>query len=421
MIEPTCRCISCGWTVPLRDAPGRTCPRCGPLAGITEVIRDLDSIVLPVQRPFGQPGAGIFRFAALLPVEPPGPRLPLIVGDTPLYDAPRLARRLGVAQVLVKDDGRNPSASLKDRASALAVAHALALSRPLIAAASTGNAASSVALLAASAGLRAILFVPAQAPRPKVAQMLLAGAVVVQVQGSYDRAYDLCALACERFGWYSRNTATNPVLSEGKKTVAFEIAESCGWDPPDLVAVGVGDGCVFGAIHKGFQELFTLGFLRRIPRLIGVQAEGCAPLVEAFSTGSVLATPVPDPQTYADSISVGVPRDQVKALRAARESGGLVVAVPDDRIRQAQRLLAREAGVFAEPAGAAGLAGLLSLAEKGQLDPDARVAVVVSGHALKDVNGAMSAVSEEPISVSPDPADIPKIRQAVERRIGEDF
>ncbi len=407
--DARCRCVTCGRPVPLDRAPGHPCEECGPVRGTTEVVYDLSQV-----RPdFGSPGRGIFRFAPLLPVPDPGPRLPLLVGDTPLYDAPRLARRLGVAQVLVKDDGRNPSASLKDRASALAVAHALALSRPVIAAASTGNAASSLALLAASAGLRAVLFVPANAPPPKVAQMMLAGATVVRVQGTYDHAFDLCALACERLGWYSRNTATNPVLAEGKKTVALEIAESCAWDPPDVVAVGVGDGCVFAAIYKGFQEIHSMNVIRGIPRLLGVQAQGCDPLASAFAAGAPMATPLPDPDTYADSIRVGVPRDQVKALRAARASNGGLVAVPDDLIREAQRLLAREAGVLAEPAGAAGLAGLLQLAASGRLAARDRVVAVVSGHALKDVTGAMSAVSEQPIDIAPDAAKIEAVLDAI--------
>ncbi len=406
-----CRCVTCGREVPLDRAPGRPCEACGPVRGTTEVVYDLTRV-----RPeFGAPGQGIFRFAPLLPVPDPGPRLPLLVGDTPLYDTPRLARRLGVARLLVKDDGRNPSASLKDRASSLAVAHALHLGSPVIAAASTGNAASSVALIAASAGIKAVLFVPENSPPPKVAQMLLAGAVVVCVRGTYDQAFDLCAAACERFGWYSRNTATNPVLAEGKKTVAIEVAEACGWDPPDLVAVGVGDGCVFAAIHKGFQELHDLGLLDKVPRLLGVQAGGCAPLARAFEAGTLEAVPVPEPHTYADSIRVGVPRDQVKAVRAARASGGSIVAVPDDLIRQAQRLLAREAGVLAEPAGAAGLAGVLYLADAGLLDPAQTVAAIVTGHALKDVAGAMSAVREEPVAVDPDPEELDKVAEAVYR------
>lgn len=396
----TCRCITCGQQVPLDRSPGRTCEACGPILGTTEVLYDLSRV-----RPdFGRRGDGVFRFAPLLPVPDPGHRLPLLVGDTPLYDAPRLAQRLGIAQVLVKDDGRNPSASLKDRASAMAVAHAVTLGRSVIAAASTGNAASSIALLGAAAGLKVVLFVPAAAPPPKVAQMLLAGALVVRVRGTYDQAFDLCALACERYGWYSRNTATNPVLAEGKKTVALEVAQECSWDPPGLVAVAVGDGCILAAIHKGFKELYALGLTARVPRLVGVQAQGCAPLARAHDRGETTVKPVFEPETYADSIRVGIPRDQVKALRAVSESKGYLLAVPDDLIREAQRLLSREAGVLAEPAGAAGFAGLLHLAATGLLSRDDRAVVIVSGHALKDVTGAMSAVVEQPLEIEAEPS-----------------
>lgn len=393
MTLPICRCITCGRPESL--APGKTCPQCGPVFGIMEIEWELKPGCVP---DFGKPGSGIFRFAPLLPVPTTSP-FPLHVGDTPTYDCPRLAKVLGVEKCLVKDDGRNPSASLKDRASALAVAHALSLGKTTLAAASTGNAASSLALLSAATGLRAVLFVPKDAPRPKIAQMLLAGAVVVAVNGSYDQAFELCAKACERFGWYSRNTATNPVLAEGKKTVAFEIAEFCDWEPLDYVAIGVGDGCVFASIYQGFKQLFDLGLITRIPRLVGVQAQGCAPLARAFEKALGFAEPEENPKTYADSIAVGQPRDQVRALRAARDSGGMILAVPDALIRKAQRLLAQEAGVFAEPAGAAGFAGLMQLSSQGLLPSTAKVAAVVSGHALKDVDGAMSAIVTEPLEV----------------------
>jgi len=398
MLNFTCRCIQCGRAIPLDESPGRPCATCGPIDGTTAVEYDLASARLDPAHPFDHRLPGLFRYAAILPVDPPGERLPVRVGDTPLYEAPRLASRLGIAKVLVKDDGRNPSASSKDRASAMAVAHALRLGRPVIAAASTGNAASSLALLAAAAGLRAVLFVPVTAPRPKLAQMLLAGAAVVRVHGTYDQAFDLCAAACDRFGWYSRNTATNPLLAEGKKTAALEIAEGCRWDPPDVVAVGVGDGCVAAALHKGFRELHALGLIRRLPRLIGVQAAGCAPLAHAFQTRGRPA-PVLEPRTYADSIAVGVPRDQKKVLTAVAESGGEIVAVPDDLIREAQRLLARESGVFAEPAGAAGLAGLLHLSRARRLPEQTRAAVLVTGHALKDTEAALSAAPEAPMDI----------------------
>lgn len=387
-------CVTCG----TRFIPGETagtCPMCGELKGTLDAVFHLDGIP-----DFGRPGTGVFRFEPLLPVAPDGPRTPLLVGDTPLVPAPRIAARLGIGDLRLKDEGRNPSASMKDRATAVALAHAASIGRKVVAAASTGNAASSLATLAASMGLKAVIFVPRTAPRPKVSQMLLAGATVVTVDGTYDQAFDLCAEAVRRFGWYSRNTATNPYLAEGKKTAAFEIAEALGWTVPDLVAVGVGDGCVYGAQYKGFRELADACITRSIPRLIGVQAAGAAPLAAAFDQDLDETEPC-EPDTFADSISVGVPRDQVKALRAARRSNGALLAVTDDRIREAMRLLAAEAGVFAEPAGAAGLAGLLELAERGFLNRTDRAVAIVSGHGLKDTEGAMSAVAGVPVPVPP--------------------
>jgi len=265
--------------------------------------------------------------------------------------------------------------------------------------------------------MRAVIFVPRTAPAPKVAQMLLTGASVVMVDGNYDQAFDLCAEAVRRFGWYSRNTATNPFLAEGKKTCSIEIAEYFQFVPPDVIAVGVGDGCVFGAQHKAFVDLLATGLVKTMPRLVGVQAAGADPLARAFAKGLDTCEPM-EPCTFADSISVGVPRDQVKALRAARATGGAIVAVPDDRIREAMRILASELGVFAEPAGAAGLAGLLELADRGGLRPSDRVVAIVSGHGLKDITGAMSAVRGAPMQVEPGPKALDALEAIAHRPMG---
>jgi len=210
------------------------------------------------------------------------------------------------------------------------------------------------------------------------------------VKGTYDQAFNLCLEASDEFGWYSRNTAYNPYLSEGKKTAALEICEQLSWRAPDRVFVSVGDGCIIGALHKGFKDLLALGFIERLPKLVGVQAEGAAPLVRAWETGKF--EPIV-PNTLADSISVGVPRDRVKALRAVRESGGQYVAVSDEEILEAMRQLGREA-VFAEPAGAAGFAGLVKLAD--EIDSQELIVVLVTGNGLKDVESAIKATKEPP-------------------------
>ena len=223
-----------------------------------------------------------------------------------------------------------------------------------------------------------------------MAQLLIFGANVIMIEGTYDQAFDLCLAASKEYGWYSRNTAYNPYLSEGKKTAALEICEQLGWEAPDRVFVAVGDGCIIGGLWKGFRDLLALGFIERMPKLVGVQAEGAAPLVRAWREGTEEIEPLV-PHTLADSIAVGVPRDRVKALRAVRETGGEFVAVSDEEILEAMRLLAREAAVFAEPAGAAGFAGLAKLVRQGRIDPEERIVVLVTGNGLKDVDSAIRA------------------------------
>jgi len=391
------RCVSCRREWPPPDFPF-TCPDCGPLMGTIDIIYDFRK--LRATMPSGSLARDLWEWKDFLPIEPPeGVRL-LPVGATPLISAEKLAAKVGVKQLWLKDDRLNPSASLKDRASALALAHAIHVDAKVIAAASTGNAASSLATLAASCQMAVVLFVPEAAPEAKLAQLLLHGARVIRIQGTYDEAFDLCAEVCRKRGWYSRNTATNPMLAEGKKTVILESISQLEGEEPDIVVVPVGDGCILAGAHKAFLDLKDAGYVHRIPRLFGVQAEGAAPLVEA----SRKTNPFPvkaSVSTFADSIRVGLPRDQVKALRAIRETDGEWVAVTDDAIRSAMRLLAQTVGMFAEPAGAAALAGLIEARERGLVDEKETALVLVTGHGLKDVKGALSAAPTAPQAVAP--------------------
>lgn len=386
------KCVSCGKEYS-PDQVEYTCPECGAIKGTLDLVYARPGTLIDESEPT------LFRYKNL-PFDA-HEALPVPVGWTPLVEAPRLANRLGVRRLFLKDDTRNPSSSMKDRATAVAIVRANHIGADIIATASTGNAASSLAVLSAAAGKKAVIFCPRDVPQAKLAQMLLFGARVVRVAGNYDQAFDLCAAAVNEFGWYSRNTATNPFLAEGKKTASMEIAEQLGFQPISGVAVGVGDGCIFGAQYKAFSELKEWGYIDEIPRLFGVQALGASPLTKAFEAGADLVTPV-EPQTFADSISVGVPRDQVKALRAARQSGGAFIAVPDDSIRLAMRLIAQEGGIFAEPAGATGLAGLIALAEQGHLDSKGIYVALVTGSGLKDINGVISATLTSPMDVNPD-------------------
>lgn len=360
----------------------------------------------PASGPESSPRAtSLERYAPLLPIASLDSLSPLPVGDTPLYSAPRLGRSIGLGALYVKDDGRNPSASLKDRASAIAVAKAVESGSPVVATASTGNAAAALAQQAAAAGIPCVIFVPKAAPPAKIAQLLVFGAQVFAVRGSYDDAFDLCVTACERFGWYNRNTGMNPYMSEGKKTVSLEIAEQLGakmgrtFHAPDVVFVSVGDGCIIGGIYKGFYDLIRMGHIERMPRIYGVQSERSNALYRAWRENAEIPDPV-RADTRADSISVDAPRDAVKALRAVRATDGAFIPVSDGEILDSIPLLARLAGVFAEPAGAAGLAGCIAATKAGLVEPGEQVVIVNTGNGLKDI-GAVGQVTGAPMEIEP--------------------
>jgi len=382
------QCVFCGGIYGPRA--GFTCPRCG-IAGILDVQYDYAAIgKVLTRRVLGRRAEpSHWRYRELLPVRADSPVPALSVGWTPLTPAPALARHLGVRVLHLKDDGRNATASLKDRASSVGVVKAREKRLGIIACASTGNAASSCAGMAASLGLRSVIFLPERAPEPKVAQLLIFGATVLRVRGSYEDAFRLCQRSCERWGWYNRNSGINPYLVEGKKTAGLEIAEQLGWEVPDWVAVSVGDGCTLAGVWKGFREWRTLGLIRTTPRILGVQAAGAAPITAAFLTGEPLR-PV-EPATVADSIAVGVPRNWKKAVLAVRESGGTMINVGDDAILEAMRYTGRLAGVFAEPAAAAAVAGLQIAVAGGIVPRRATAVALITGNGLKDVQSARAA------------------------------
>ena len=399
------KCVKCGKIY--EAVPDLTNCTCG---GILDIIYDYDYIKahLTKEKLASRHENSMWRYRELLPVEETTPAPPLRVGWSPLYEAGRLAEQLGIAHLYVKDDGVNPTASLKDRASSMAVAKATEAGAKVIACSSTGNAASSLAGNAAAAGMQTYIFVPSRAPKGKVAQLMTFGATVISVQGSYEETFELSKQAIEKWGWYNRNAAINPYLSEGKKTVGLEIMEQLDWKVPDYIAISVGDGCTIAGLWKGLKDLHAIGFIDRLPRLISAQAEGCCPLNRAIETGEPWR-PMEE-NTLADSIAVGVPRNADKALMAIRESNGLVVNVSDEEIMAAQKLLGRTCGVFGEPAGVAGAAGLKKLCEQGKIAPDATVVAVVTGNGLKDVANAIAACGE-PISI---PSDMERLLTAFE-------
>jgi len=397
------RCSICGKDYPPADVM-YTCPEDG---GNLDVILDYEHI-----KQSSSPGniaasrdGSIWRYLPLLPVGDPGHAGTALraVGWTPLLRPPALGKRLQMEHLYIKDDGRNPTASFKDRASAVAVTRAEEIGAEIIVTASTGNAGAALAGMAAAAGMPAVILAPKTAPPAKIAQLLIFGANVILVDGTYDDAFDLTLEASDAFDWYCRNTGYNPFTAEGKKTAAFEIAEQYSkavglkadaiWQVPDVVLVSVGDGNIISGLHKGFKDLKQLEWIERIPRIIGVQSTGSAAIYNAFAAGTEDIQPV-QADTKADSISVDLPRDGLRALRAATQTGGAYVAIPDEEIMRAIADLGRDAAVFAEPAGAAAHAGLLEALDKGLVQRDESVLVLNTGNGLKDIKAAMSAAGE---------------------------
>jgi threonine synthase len=424
------RCLRCGREYGA-DEIEYVCdcrPNDGSDMGTLDVVYDYDAIgrVLDPVRLAADPDRSMGRYWPLLPIAQRQSLPPLPVGGTPLLAAPRLAADIGVRRLFVKDDGRNPSGSLKDRASAIAVAKAQEQQRAVVATASTGNAAAALAGQSAAAGQPSVIFVPRTAPPAKIAQLLVYGSTVLAVDGSYDQAFDLCTAACAEFGWYNRNTGYNPYMSEGKRTVSFEISEQLGaWQAqhgdgeaavmavPDALFVPVGDGCIIGGVYKGFRDLMRLGWTERMPRIYGVQSQQSAALANAWRDGLEIPEAV-HATTRADSIRVDAPRDAVKALRAVRASSGAYVTVADEEIMAAQLPLARRGGIFAEPAGSAAYAGALAAAAQGLIGAQETVVVINTGSGLKDI-GAVMAVTGAPAVIRP---ELDAVREALVGRVG---
>lgn len=371
--------------------PAMVCDTCHD-SGILDVRYDYPTIKSLFHKDdlFNNPDRSIWRYMPLLPIKQK-PSNSLHVGFTPLYRSQTFAKQVGVQTLYIKDDGQNPTGSLKDRASVMACVKAIEEQKPIIACSSTGNAASSLAGNAAKLGLQTVIFVPKRIPKGKLTQLQMFGAQVIVVDGDYKAAYQMSKTAIEAFGFYNRNAAINPFLVEGKKTVAFEIAEQLDFQSPDWVVVSVGDGCTIAGVYKGFYDFYQLGMIASIPKLLGVQASGCRPFVDAWETNHELLES--DEQTLADSIAVGIPRNPIKAMQAVQKSKGAFISVSDDAILQAMSLLGRTEGMFVEPASAAGFAGLIEAVARGILSPNETVVVINTGNGLKDIDNAKKAVS----------------------------
>lgn len=416
------RCSRCSEQLP-KDFQGYVCPSDGGNLDIELDLAAINSLSNPAVL-MENPERSIWRYLPLLPVDDPGAVGTPVrdVGWTPLYASPPMRDQMGTGDFWIKDDGRNPTASFKDRASAVVVARARELNAQVVATASTGNAGAALAGMAAAAGQRAVILAPANAPPAKVAQLMIFGATVFLVDGTYDQAFDLSVQASEEFGWYCRNTGYNAFTAQGKKTAAYEICEQLAlasgadvseereWRVPDVVVVSVGDGNIISGLYQGFQDLVQLGWTARIPRLIGVQAVGSSAVYRAWQSGAEEIMPV-HADTLADSIAVDMPRDGERALRAVTETDGALVAVEDLAILEAMAELAKTAAVFAEPAGAAAHAGLKRALDGGLLSSDDCIVELVTGNGIKDVQSAMRATGEPP-TIAP---DMQSLQEAISR------
>jgi len=402
------RCIACAESQ-ATDFAGFVCPSCG---GNLDITYDYAAIARDVAGGFGDGPTDLFRYAPLLPVSETNAAFPLRVGGTPLYAAPRLGESVGLRNLYLKDDTVNPSASTKDRASAVVLRRAIDIGAKVVSIASTGNAGSSLACLAAALGQRAVVFVPESAPAAKLTQALSFGATatVFAVRGNYDDAFDLCLAASKEFGWFNRSTGYNPFTREGKKTCAYEIWESLGGRVPDRIVVPSGDGNLLSGLWKGWCDLQAVGLIDRVPKIDCAQSDASAAICLAVERIRDSGKSDPDwstvviddvrASTTADSISVDRPRDGLAAVKGILQSGGEAVAVPDEGILAAIPEMARTTGIFAEPAAAAPWAAVKQMVREGKIEEDELVVCIVSGSGLKDIANVQKTAGE-PLIIDP--------------------
>ncbi len=408
------RCFACA-AVQSVDYAWSLCPGCG---GNLDITYDYAAAAKAIDGNFSGSRRDLFRYHPLLPLGKASEPFPLRVGGTPLYPAVRLGKEAGFKKLYLKDETGNPSASLKDRASAVAVSRAIEAGATTVATASTGNAGSSLACVAAAFGLHAVVFVPESAPVAKLTQLLSYGAQVLAVRGNYDDAFDLCLAACAEFGWFNRSTGFNPYTREGKKTCAFEIWEDLGGKVPDRVIVPTGDGNILSGTWKGWRELEAVGLTDRLPRIDCAQSVSSAAICQTVNRLRRSGDTAPDwsevcvdevqASTLADSISVDRPRDGLAAVQAIIQSGGETVTVPDSEILAAIPEMARLSGVFPEPAAAASWAAVKQMAREQQIEADELVVCLVSGNGLKDIAHA-GQVAGTPMVIDPSLAAVKEV------------
>jgi threonine synthase len=403
------KCTDCGKEFSTSEVM-YLCPACSrqntanaPLFGVLGILYDYDHIKKTTPE-FDDLKRN--NFASLLPIRNIENLPSLRVGNTPLYSSVRPDGKPLPFRVHLKDDSQNPTWSFKDRASALVSAYAMENKLDTIVTASTGNAGSSIAGICASQNQKAVVIVPEKAPVAKLTQIIMYGATIVPIKGTYDEAFDLSIKATGEFGWYNRNTAYNPLTVEGKKTVSFEIFEQLQFKVPERIFVPVGDGVIIAAVYKGFEDLLKLNMFDSMPVVVAVQAEGSDNLVRNLNSEYFR---IIQSVTVADSISVDVPRNFHMARKFIHKYEGEAITVSDEEIIAASSVLSKSTGLFAEPAGAAAFAGLLSYIQDGKIGDDSDNVVLLTGSGLKDLKPLTTKLSI-PQAVDPSIENLKKLR-----------
>jgi len=381
-----------------------TCHKCG---GLLAVKYDFSRIPSNLDEKWINRGLSVWRYAELLPVEDKKKIVTLGEGGTSLNQCQKLSEKIGIKNLYAKNEGENPTGSFKDRGMTVGVSKALELSMKKVMCASTGNTSASLAAYAAKAGLECMVLIPSgKVAFGKLTQAIVHGAKVVQIRGNFDQAMKIVQEICLKRPVYMLNSL-NPFRLEGQKTAAYEIRDQLGCQVPDKLVVPVGNAGNISAYWKGFKELYELGLTERLPQMVGIQAEGAAPIAHSIKQGLKEVKFVEKPETVATAIRIGSPVNWKKAVSAVKESNGLVETVSDSEILEAQRLLAQLEGLFVEPASAASVAGLVKLAKMGLVDEDEKVVCVLTGHGLKD--------PEVVLKRFPAPVEVEATSEAVER------
>lgn len=399
-------CIACGEKYGI-DEVVYSCRKCGDIleikydyAFLKEEIEKSNWKSLPLS---------VWRYKDFMPIRDPSKVISLNEGGTGLYRCRRLGKALGIDTLYVKNEGENPTGSFKDRGMTVGVSKAVELGMKMVACASTGNTSASLAAYAAKAGISCVILIPSgRVAFGKLAQAIVYGAKVVQIRGNFDQALQLVVKLSEKHREIYLLNSINPYRLEGQKTIAYEICDQLNGEPPDVVVVPVGNAGNISAIWKGFTEFYNLGLISRLPKMVGIQAEGAAPIARAIKGGKDTIEPVKNPETVASAIRIGAPVSWKKAIRAIKDSRGTAETVTDNEILGAQKMLARYEGLFVEPASASSIAGLKKMLENGEIDKDETVVCVATGHGLKDPDIVVKAY-EKPYEVDAEMSSIEKL------------